>query len=108
MWKRLTHPNIVPFVGITMDPLQLVLEGMPKGALAEHLEETPQANRIGLVSSFSSLLVLSITISLSLLKLLDIAEGLNYLHESHVVHGNLSGVGRWFGSLRVLVMTFGP
>ena len=67
MWKRLTHPNIVPFVGITMHPLQLVLEGMPKGALAEHLEKTPEANRIGLVSSFSSLSVLPIMITVFLL-----------------------------------------
>ena len=75
-----------------MDPLQAVSERMPKGTLVEHLEETPQANRIGLVSPFSPLSVLPITITFSPLKLLDIAEGLNYLHESHVVHGNLSGV----------------
>ena len=55
MWKRLTHPNIVPSVGITMDPLQAVSEHMLKGALVEHLEETPEANRIGLVSSSVSL-----------------------------------------------------
>ena len=106
--EKVTHPDIVPFVGITMVPLQLVLEGMPKGALVEHLEETPEANRIGLVSSFSSLSVLPIMITLSPLKLLDIAEGLNYLHGSQVAHGKLSEVSILFGSLRVLVMTFGP
>ena len=48
--KRLSHPNIVPFIGATVDPLQLVMEWMPDRNLAEYLQEHPEANRICLVS----------------------------------------------------------
>ena len=52
MWKRLSHPNIVPFVGVTMDPLQIVTKWMLNGTLTEFIEENPGANRISLVRSF--------------------------------------------------------
>ena len=50
MWKRLRHKNIVPFIGVTQDPLQFVSEWMPNGDLTEYLDKNPGANRIGLVS----------------------------------------------------------
>ena len=50
MWKRLRHPNIVGFIGVTRNPLQFVSEWMPNGILTEYLGENPGANRIGLVS----------------------------------------------------------
>jgi len=50
MWKRLTHHNIVPFIGVRTNPLQIVLEWMPNGTLAEFIERNTSASRIGLVS----------------------------------------------------------
>ena len=50
MWKRLNHKNIVPLLGITTAPLQLISEWMPGGNLTEHIEEYPNTNRLGLVS----------------------------------------------------------
>ena len=50
MWKKLRHPNVVPFVGVTQNPLQFVSEWMPNGTLTEYVSENPDANRIGLVS----------------------------------------------------------
>ena len=50
MWKRLEHPNIVPFLGITSTPLQLVSMWMPGGDLTEHITKYPNADRLGLVS----------------------------------------------------------
>ena len=50
MWKQLRHPNIVRFVGVTTDPLQIVLEKMSNGTLTEFVNENPGANRINLVS----------------------------------------------------------
>ena len=50
MWRRLRYPNIVPFIGVTTNPLQIVSEWMPNGTLAEFLERDPGASRIGLVS----------------------------------------------------------
>ena len=51
MWKKLRHPNVVPFVGVTQNPLQFVSEWMPNGDLMEYLGKNPGADRIGLVSS---------------------------------------------------------
>ena len=50
MWKKLRHPNVVPFVGVTQNPLQFVSEWMPNGTLTEYVSENPGVNRIGLVS----------------------------------------------------------
>jgi len=49
VWKRLEHQNIVPFLGITFTPLQLVSEWMPGGGLAEYIKKNPDADRLGLV-----------------------------------------------------------
>ena len=50
MWKRLIHPNVVPFVGVTADPPQIVSEFMPHGNLATYIKSNPQQNRVSLVS----------------------------------------------------------
>ena len=47
--KRLSHPNIVPFIGVTTDPFQMVVERMSDRSLMEYLEEHPEADRTGLV-----------------------------------------------------------
>ncbi|KAF9779314.1 kinase-like domain-containing protein, partial [Thelephora terrestris] len=71
MWKRLRHPNIVPLVGVTRTPLQFVSEWMPNGTVTGYLCENPGANRIAL--------------------LLDVAEGLAFLHGRSMAHGDLKG-----------------
>ena len=48
--KRLNHLNLVPFVGATTLPFQLVVERVSDRYLTEYLEERPEADRIGLVS----------------------------------------------------------
>ena len=50
MWNRLDHPNIVPFKGVTLTPLQLVSEWMSGGELRDYLKKHPDANPISLVS----------------------------------------------------------
>ena len=50
MWKRLEHRNIVPFLGITPDPLQLISEWMPGGDLTEYIKKYPGADRLDLAS----------------------------------------------------------
>ena len=49
MWKHLTHPNVVPLLGITSSPLQLVSEWMPGGGLTEYVKRNPKADRLELV-----------------------------------------------------------
>ena len=43
-------PNIVPFISVTTNPLQVALEWVWNGNLTESIERNPGANRIGLVS----------------------------------------------------------
>ena len=50
MWKRLHHKNIVPLLGITTAPLQLVSKWMPDGNLMEHIGKHSDANQPDLVS----------------------------------------------------------
>ena len=47
--KRLNHPNIVPIIGITADPFQIVAERMSDRSLMNYLKENPEANRLSLV-----------------------------------------------------------
>ena len=88
MWKHLNHPHIVPFMGVTLKPLQLVSKWMPGGDLRDHVRKNPDTDRISLVSE---VLPASDAASLSL-QLIGVAEGLTYLHSSNVIHGDLKGV----------------
>ena len=49
MWKTLKHPYILPLLGATVSPFQLVSALMPAGDLSKYLPKNPDANRIGLV-----------------------------------------------------------
>ena len=106
VWKRLKHPNVVPFLGVSTTPLQLVSRWMPNGTLTEYVKAKPHANRISLVRIPPTVVHLS---KLNLFKLLDVAEGLNYLHTCHTVHGDLKGVSLAFfesAGIRVLYLLF--
>lgn len=89
MWKRLIHANIVPFIGVTLDPLQIVSEWMPGGDLTSYIDVNPQASRVDLVSLVS---VPPEDVTLFFCQLVDVAEGLHYLHRCDVIHGDLKGV----------------
>lgn len=88
MWKHLSHQNIVPFLGITSTPLQLISEWIPNGNLTEYIKRHPDADRLGLVGVLHPVLDHSLTPR----KLRDIADGLNYIHSRGVIHGGLKGV----------------
>ena len=89
MWKHLRHQNIVPFIGVTQDPLQFVSEWMPNGTLTQYLGKNSGVNRIGLVSPSRSS---NASLVSFFFELLDVAEGLAYLHAKHATHGDLKGV----------------
>ncbi|OCH92026.1 kinase-like protein, partial [Obba rivulosa] len=73
VWRRLQHPNITPLYGIDEatfpSQLALVSDWMPHGTVASFLNQNTEANRLRLA--------------------LDIAQGLQYLHEMNVVHGDM-------------------
>ena len=50
MWKYLNHPHILPLLGATISPPQLISVYMPAGDLSKYIEKNPDVNRIGLVS----------------------------------------------------------
>ena len=49
LWKNLEHPNIVPLLGITSAPLQIISEWMPGGNLTGYIKKYSGADRLGLV-----------------------------------------------------------
>jgi serine/threonine protein kinase len=49
VWSRLKHKNIVPLLGITSSPLQIVSDWMPGGDMREYIKKHPDADRLSLV-----------------------------------------------------------
>ena len=43
------HPNILPFLGVTVDLLRLISDWMSGGDLAGYITGHPDADRLGLV-----------------------------------------------------------
>jgi len=69
---------------------------MPNGTLTHYVRENPGVNRIALVSLLSAV---RLDRCRHCPKLLDVAEGLNYLHTSHTIHGDLKGAGTSLGRI---------
>ncbi|KIJ55192.1 hypothetical protein M422DRAFT_219746 [Sphaerobolus stellatus SS14] len=76
-WAKLSHPNILPFLGYTHDFTQdstfklpaLVSPWMGNGTLATYIVNNPQVNRSSLI--------------------LGVGRALEYLHAHGIVHGDL-------------------
>ena len=54
IWKHLGHPNIVPLLGVTVDPPRLVPDRVPGGSLAGCVAGHPDADRLSLASDLST------------------------------------------------------
>ncbi|KAF9643876.1 kinase-like protein [Thelephora ganbajun] len=87
MWKRLKHPNIVPLLGVTITPLQLISTWMPGGNLPEYIKTHPNADRLEFLS--------------------DVAKGLCYLHSYNAIHGDIKGVCSFSDSSLTIALTPG-
>jgi len=88
MWRYLAHPNILPFLGATVTPPQLISNCMPGGELQEYIRSNPNADRLRLVGVPP--VVLSHTYSRY--QLFGVANGLHYIHSRNVIHGGIKGV----------------
>ncbi|KAJ6516327.1 kinase-like domain-containing protein [Mycena sanguinolenta] len=72
IWRQLSHPNLLPFFGLYMleDRLCLISPWMENGDLRLFLSiAPPDMNRVSLIA--------------------DVAMGVEYLHNEHIVHGDL-------------------
>jgi len=56
MWRRLTHPNVLSLLGVTVTPPQLISRWMP-GDLPYHIKKHTDADRLGLVGVLPPLFV---------------------------------------------------
>ncbi|KAF8845927.1 kinase-like protein [Paxillus ammoniavirescens] len=79
IWRRLDHKNIVPFLGVTygfgrIGATSLVSLWMPNGTLHDFLAKHD----------------VRLTTARRLQLLLDIANGLHYLHSFPIIHGDLN------------------
>ena len=56
MWKRISHPNIVPFLGVSEAPapISMVSEWMPNGNVRDYIEKNPGVSRLQLVCQLES------------------------------------------------------
>lgn len=93
-WKHLSHPNILPLLGVSvsMDPycFRILTKWMPNGNVMHHAKSNPGVNRLQLVSSINvsqRRFLYSPNI-----QLFEVASGVAYLHELGIVHGDLKGV----------------
>ncbi|KAJ7134098.1 kinase-like domain-containing protein, partial [Mycena filopes] len=79
VWQRLRHPNIVPLIGIDTESfpssLCLVSPWMKNGTAIKYLSSIRPAERLHTVDRL----------------IREIAQGLAFLHDQHVVHGDLRG-----------------
>ena len=91
-WKHLSHPNVLPLIGILADPrcVLILTAWMPNGNVIQYARSNPWANRLRLVSSPphpNIILFLFATLELS-----EVMSGVAHLHKLRVVHGDLKGV----------------
>jgi serine/threonine protein kinase len=91
MWLCLRHPNIVPFIGTSEQfPVSLVSEWMSGGTVTAFLVERPDWERSFLVSRCN--LNAGTLAEPRSLKIIDILQGLGFMHSLDVVHGDLKPV----------------
>ncbi|KAG6809010.1 hypothetical protein H0H92_001983 [Tricholoma furcatifolium] len=90
VWAQLSHPNILPFFGISkfQTRLAFVTSWATNGHIYDYLAHNPDADRVLLCS--------------------DTAAGVQYLHKNDIVHGDLKGCNVLVdGSGRAVIADFG-
>lgn len=63
MWRRLSHPNVISFMGAAFpdySPVALVSLWMENGDIVKYTKANPRVNRLDLVSTTKDVLIASI------------------------------------------------
>jgi serine/threonine protein kinase len=90
MWRCLRHPNIVPLIGTSENfPVSLVSQWMSGGTLTVFLREHPDWDRSFLASHDLNAWGRA---ELCHHQMIDILQGLGFMHSLDVVHGDLKPV----------------
>ena len=92
IWRRLSHPNVLPVLGISpkLFPLCIVSEWMIDGNIMDFITKHPEVNRLRLVRL--TFVPPSIHKSSSVPQLAETASGLQYLHSMDIVHSDIKPV----------------
>jgi serine/threonine protein kinase len=91
IWRCLRHPNIVPLIGTSEHfPVSLVSEWMSGGTVTAFLVERPDWERSFLVSRCDP--NAGTLAEPRSPKIIDILQGLGFMHSLDVVHGDLKPV----------------
>ncbi|CAE6538083.1 unnamed protein product [Rhizoctonia solani] len=77
-WSKLRHPNTLPLMGLALfrGYISMISEWMDHGSLTDYLRKYPDVDRIALC--------------------VGICDGLCYIHEGDMVHGDLKGAPELF------------
>jgi len=61
VWRRISHPNIVPFLGVSeaLAPLSILSEWMPNGNVRNYVVKKTETSRLQLVCRLQCTLSLS-------------------------------------------------
>lgn len=95
IWSQLRHRNVVEFMGYRVDDSNsptLISRWMENGTAFQYVTNNPQTDVYPLVRKGFDRLSRDAKWKI---KVLGIAQGLDYLHYSGVVHSDIKSVGTW-------------
>ena len=94
MWRSLRHPNVLPLIGVMVSRNQfaMISDWMVNGNMSDFVKAHPDVNRITLVGLSPGSFHPHFIDNYEIFQLEGVAEGLIYVHDQGMIHGDLKGV----------------